>query len=98
MDHLKSLCEHWLCSHLTVQSVASTLLFADMHNAAKLKSSCIDFFINHSAEVIPTEGYQNMIKVRMELGIELLHAFSAKVTTYMKAIAADIDKVQCLLM
>ena len=72
LDHLKSLCEHWLCSHLTVESVASTLLLADMHNAAELKTRCIDFAVANSSVVFCTQDYRDLITTRVELSMELL--------------------------
>ena len=84
LDHLKSHCEHWLCSHLTVQSVASTLLLADMHNATKLKSSCIDFVVANSVEFLKTEAYANLAQTRPELVTELFQALAQKASPLMK--------------
>ena len=84
MDHLKSLCEQSLGSNLNIESVASILLLADMHNAAELKTRCIEYFTENSAEIITTEAYKNLLKTRLELVTELLEAISIKASPFLR--------------
>jgi hypothetical protein len=43
LPRLRLLCESYLCKHISVNSVATTLALADRHNAAELKSICLKF-------------------------------------------------------
>ena len=62
MGSLKYLCEHYLASNLTIETVAQILLLADMHNAAKLKLACIEFITDNSRKVMATEGWKVLAK------------------------------------
>ena len=37
------MCEEALCSNLTVENAADTLILADLHSAEHLKEMCINF-------------------------------------------------------
>ncbi|XP_023608205.1 speckle-type POZ protein-like isoform X2 [Myotis lucifugus] len=43
LERLKVLCEEALCSNLSVENVADTLVLADLHSAEQLKAQAIDF-------------------------------------------------------
>ena len=43
LDRLKVMCEEALCSELSVENAAETLILADMHNAQQLKDITIDY-------------------------------------------------------
>lgn len=43
LERLKVMCEEALCSSLSVESVSSILVLADLHNAEQLKSHAVDF-------------------------------------------------------
>lgn len=43
MPRLRLLCESYLCKHISVNSVATTLALADRHHATELKSVCLKF-------------------------------------------------------
>lgn len=43
LDRLKLLCEYELSKEVTVDTVASTLALADLHNCSQLKSYCLKF-------------------------------------------------------
>ncbi|XP_040827455.1 speckle-type POZ protein-like isoform X3 [Ochotona curzoniae] len=43
LERLKVMCEEALCSNLTVENVADTLVLADLHSAEQLKAQAIDF-------------------------------------------------------
>ncbi|KAI6176753.1 Protein roadkill [Aphelenchoides bicaudatus] len=57
IKQLKTLCEHALCTALSVPTVCEIYLHADMHTAEDLKNKCIWFINQNSAEVMQTEGY-----------------------------------------
>jgi speckle-type POZ protein len=43
LPRLRLLCESYLCKHISVSSVATTLALADQHHATELKSVCLKF-------------------------------------------------------
>ncbi|XP_035160895.1 speckle-type POZ protein-like isoform X1 [Callithrix jacchus] len=43
LERLKVMCEAALCSNLSVENVADTLVLADLHSAEQLKAQAIDF-------------------------------------------------------
>ncbi|XP_036041158.1 speckle-type POZ protein-like isoform X2 [Onychomys torridus] len=43
LERLKVMCEEALCSSLSVENVADTLVLADLHSAEQLKAQAIDF-------------------------------------------------------
>lgn len=43
LERLKGMCEEFLCSNLSVENVADTLVLADLHSAEQLKAHAIDF-------------------------------------------------------
>jgi speckle-type POZ protein len=43
LPRLRLLCESYLCKHISVNSVATTLALADRHHAMELKSVCLKF-------------------------------------------------------
>ena len=78
MDSLKSICEHYLSSILTVESVSRIFLLSDMHQATNLKTQCIDYITDHMNKVKQTDGWKVVTKDRPELGLELLMSLSTK--------------------
>lgn len=51
LEGLKTECEEALTKVLTSQTVVDTLLMADMHNAQKLKESCMLFIVKNITDV-----------------------------------------------
>ena len=43
LKRLKVMCEESLCSNLSVDNVADTVILADLHSAHQLKDMAIDF-------------------------------------------------------
>lgn len=61
LDRLKLICENKLSNGLNVETVATTLAFAEQHNCSQLKARCIDVIISSAANldaVMATEGYK----------------------------------------
>ena len=73
------MCVNYMESNLDVQSVAKTLILADIHRAQKLKSRCIDFITEQYLNVMSTEGWKLLMTTkRMDLMAELLKNLSNK--------------------
>ncbi|UYV69719.1 SPOPL [Cordylochernes scorpioides] len=63
LDRLKTLCEVYLGSNLTVDNAAEVLVLADMHNAQRLKSFAINYINTHSLDVMDSQGWKvNLIQ------------------------------------
>ena len=75
LECLKSLCGEYLASKLDIETVTTTLLLADMHQALKLKSKCIDFITTNAAEVMDSEGWKGL-QTRADLLLELIRRFA----------------------
>ena len=61
LTELKSICEEYIASQLTVESVCDVLILADKHSAEKLKSEAITFMKRNFTKVVKTEGWKNVI-------------------------------------
>nr|XP_034577384.1 probable zinc metalloprotease EGY1, chloroplastic [Setaria viridis] len=57
LPRLRLLCESYLCKHISVNSVSTTLALADRHHAMELKSVCLKFAAENLSAVIRSEGY-----------------------------------------
>ncbi|CAN6170694.1 unnamed protein product [Urochloa humidicola] len=57
LPRLRLLCESYLCKHIFVNSLATTLALADRHHAMELKSVCLKFAAENLSAVIRTEGF-----------------------------------------
>ncbi|KAI6206609.1 Protein roadkill [Aphelenchoides besseyi] len=77
LKRLKVMCERALCISLHPQNVCEILVHADRHSADQLKSRCVSFIIQHSAEVMESEGWQCLAK---EFGYLLAHVCKAMAT------------------
>ncbi|CAK8671392.1 speckle-type POZ protein B-like [Clavelina lepadiformis] len=77
LDRLKVMCEESLCSNLSVENVAETLILADLHNASQLKSMAIDFINNHALDVMETGGFTYMVTSHPTLVAEAFRALAA---------------------
>uniref|UniRef100_A0A0D3EXJ6 Uncharacterized protein n=1 Tax=Oryza barthii TaxID=65489 RepID=A0A0D3EXJ6_9ORYZ len=53
LPRLRLLCESYLCKHISVNSVATTLALADRHHAMELKSVCLKFAAENLSGVPP---------------------------------------------
>lgn len=43
LERLKVMCEEALCTNLSIDNAADTLILADLHSADQLKAQAIDF-------------------------------------------------------
>ena len=62
VDRLKAMCEEKLCLSLSVQTVATTLAFADQHHCVQLKDACIGFLSAGDVRraVKETDGFKHL--------------------------------------
>ena len=60
LPRLASLCEEQLCAGMTIENVAARLVVAELHSAAQLKEYCLDYIGERPAEVMATEGWQQL--------------------------------------
>lgn len=70
---LKELVEAVLSQSLDVESVAATLLEAEVHKGAYLKGRCVDFIVRHAGEVIETKGWKMLTKRAPELAMPIFN-------------------------
>lgn len=73
---LKLLCEYAQSETLQVDTVAETLLQADMHKSAYLKEACYDFINWHANAVIATKGWKALTESRPHLALPVFKEHS----------------------
>lgn len=71
LERLKSMCEEFIATDLSVENAAEVLLFADMHNTSQLKPHVMAFICDHAAAVKETPGWKTMCSSRPELALHL---------------------------
>jgi speckle-type POZ protein len=60
LPRLVSLCEEQLCAGITTENAAARLVVAELHSAAQLMEHCLDYISEQPAEVMATEGWQQL--------------------------------------
>jgi speckle-type POZ protein len=78
MKRLKLMCEDNLCNSLSVDSVATTLAFAEQLNLCILKDACIEFiaFSNKIDDVVASQGYAHLKRSCPSVLLEVLEKSS----------------------
>ena len=60
LERLKLMCEEALCSNLTVENAADTLILADLHSAEHLKEMCINFINRYvTSQNVNLQNFKN---------------------------------------
>eukprot|EP00058_Branchiostoma_floridae_P020752 XP_002606242.1 hypothetical protein BRAFLDRAFT_84017 [Branchiostoma floridae] len=87
LERLKVMCEDALCSTLTIDSVADTLILADLHSAEHLKGTAIDFINRcttasklgcfHATDVMDTSGWKSMVRSHPHLVADAFRALAS---------------------
>jgi hypothetical protein len=72
VDRLKRLCEQKIVFGVSVENAASILQAADVHNAAGLRSRCVDFILRHFDAVSKSKAFEDMAKNNVDLLLEIL--------------------------
>uniref|UniRef100_A0A8C6QDG2 Speckle-type BTB/POZ protein-like n=1 Tax=Nannospalax galili TaxID=1026970 RepID=A0A8C6QDG2_NANGA len=77
LGRLKVMCEEALCSNLSVENVADTLVLADLHSAEQLKAQAIDFINSQATDIMETSGWKSMVHSHPHLVAEAFRALAA---------------------
>uniref|UniRef100_A0A8I5YNY9 Speckle type BTB/POZ protein like n=1 Tax=Pongo abelii TaxID=9601 RepID=A0A8I5YNY9_PONAB len=77
LERLKVMCEEALCSNLSVENVADTLVLADLHSAEQLKAQAIDFINSQATDIMETSGWKSMIQSHPHLVAEAFRALAS---------------------
>nr|CAD7444393.1 unnamed protein product [Timema bartmani] len=78
LERLKVMCEEALCTNLSIDNAADTLILADLHSADQLKAQAIDFINTHPTEVMDTSGWKCMIQTHPHLIAEAFRALATQ--------------------
>ncbi|XP_065356398.1 protein roadkill-like [Calliphora vicina] len=71
LENLKYMCEEKLCNRLTIDTVAETLILADLYRAKELKEHTIHFMNTHANAVTKTEGWKKLVNNHFHLITEV---------------------------
>ena len=73
LDRLKVICAQKLWEKVSVDTVATTLGWAETYNCQELKNKCIDFFVveENCKKAMFTYGYVLMVLKSIEIIVEL---------------------------
>jgi len=74
LQRLKLMCEAKLASTLSVENVSKCLMLASLHSAKYLKKKAITYVNSHSAEVIRTEGWKELVSRCPRAAVEIFEA------------------------
>jgi speckle-type POZ protein len=70
LEHLKVLCEISLKKTVCTANAAELYALSDMYHAKQLRAATVDYIINHSAQVMETEGWKLLMLNRPALIID----------------------------
>ncbi|XP_059478653.1 speckle-type POZ protein B isoform X2 [Neocloeon triangulifer] len=78
LDRLKVMCEEALCTNLSIENVADTLILADLHSADQLKAQAIEFINTHATDVMETAGWKSMVQSHPHLIAEAFRSLATQ--------------------
>jgi speckle-type POZ protein len=78
MERMKLLCASVLVENLHVETVATTLAFADQHNCKSLRDMCIEFMAtsDRMRDVVATQGYASLKRTCPSVIVDVLEKTS----------------------
>jgi len=71
MFDLKNICESKLLQEITIMNVVQLYKVSKASNAEQLKSSCMDFMVDHFTEVSQTQKFKEEISEDQEIASRL---------------------------
>lgn len=86
MTLLKEICEKFILSKLTPDTVVSILGYADLHSSRKLRKRCISYITKHSTKVMRTESWEAMVVSSPQLLAELYEDMASKTQNYFRSL------------
>ncbi|CAB3365355.1 speckle-type POZ protein B isoform X4 [Cloeon dipterum] len=78
LDRLKVMCEEALCTNLSIDNVADTLILADLHSADQLKAQAIEYINTHATDVMETQGWKSMVQSHPHLIAEAFRSLATQ--------------------
>jgi len=63
IDPLKRICAELITRSICIENVASILQAADTYQVTLLRTHCINYMVEHFAEVVRSEGFKELISV-----------------------------------
>ena len=79
IEPLKRLCADLITRSVGVHNVASVLIAADTYGVLHLRQHCINFIVEHFAEVVRTEDFRELISAESRsLVLQLLEEVAAR--------------------
>ncbi|XP_064459369.1 speckle-type POZ protein-like [Ornithodoros turicata] len=67
LPFLKTICAQHMKSKLSVKTAADLLLLADTYSVPELKTSVLSFISVYGAEVVGTDGWRRLVKIRPDI-------------------------------
>jgi len=78
LEHLKVMCEVSMRQTLDSDTAAELYALSDMYHAKQLRIAAVDHVINHTTEVLDTEGWALLCRSRPALIFEAYHLVAAR--------------------
>ena len=74
LKQLKEKCEDHISECLSVTNVLDMLVLADLHRAATLRSTALEFFCENRKEILAQEGWREKVKMYPDLMADIIDA------------------------
>ena len=74
LEQLKEKCEDHISECLSVTNVLDMLVLADLHRAATLRSTALEFFCENRKEILAQEGWREKVKMYPDLMADIIDA------------------------
>ena len=78
IELLKTKCQAVLAESLTIENCSELLSLADSNSAEELKKVAMEFILQHSGQVMQTDGWKEIIQTHPQIGFQLFGALTAR--------------------